>query len=322
MREIGGYFELERFKGKQYHEHAVLLNCGRACLKYLIELRKIKKIWLPDFMCDSVNKVFYEMNVEIKKYRINRLFLPDYNFKIKSDEWMLINDYYGQLKDSDIDFAYNYSNKHLICDETQSWFKKPCDGIDTIYSCRKWFGVSDGGVLVTNNSDRLGRKLEKDESHERMLFMLGRFETSASKYFKKSVENNMCFENAPVKEMSKITQNILRAIDYKYVAKRRRDNWNYLEKKIGKENKLKIDTPLVPFMYPFLVENSGRIREKMAQVGIYIPVLWPSVLEEEECSTIAYQYARNILPLPCDQRYGLEDMEYLINEMSYYLNNS
>jgi hypothetical protein len=29
--------------------------------------------------------------------------------------------------------------------------------------------------------------------------------------------------------------------------------------------------------------------------------------------SIEYKYAANILPLPCDQRYAIEDMEYLLD---------
>lgn len=38
----------------------------------------------------------------------------------------------------------------IILDNTQSFFQKPISGIDTIYSCRKYFGVPDGAYLSTN----------------------------------------------------------------------------------------------------------------------------------------------------------------------------
>ena len=53
-KEIGGYLELERFTGPMLHEKALALSSGRACLSYLIEQRKIRKIALPDFNCDIV----------------------------------------------------------------------------------------------------------------------------------------------------------------------------------------------------------------------------------------------------------------------------
>ena len=37
MREIGGYIELETFRGRMLHEEATKLNCGRNALAYLCE---------------------------------------------------------------------------------------------------------------------------------------------------------------------------------------------------------------------------------------------------------------------------------------------
>ena len=44
MREIGGYIELETFRGRMLHEEATKLNCGRNALAYLCEAKKIEKL--------------------------------------------------------------------------------------------------------------------------------------------------------------------------------------------------------------------------------------------------------------------------------------
>ena len=41
-------------------------------------------------------------------------------------------------------------------------------------------------------------------------------------------------------------------------------------------------------------------------------MLWPNVLEDVEYGTLEYRYATDILPLPCDQRYGMEDMNRIV----------
>ena len=53
MREIGGYIELETFRGRMLHEEATKLNCGRNALAYLCEAKKIEKLYLPYFLCSS-----------------------------------------------------------------------------------------------------------------------------------------------------------------------------------------------------------------------------------------------------------------------------
>ena len=50
-------------------------------------------------------------------------------------------------------------------------------------------------------------------------------------------------------------------------------------------------------------------------MNIYIPILWPNVLENISDNQIEYQYVLNILPLPCDQRYDLEDMISIVDKL-------
>ena len=43
MREIGGYIELDTYRGKMIHDDGVKLNCGRCALEYIIQTKNIKK---------------------------------------------------------------------------------------------------------------------------------------------------------------------------------------------------------------------------------------------------------------------------------------
>ena len=314
-KEIGGYFELETFPGEQYHKNAIALNCGRGCIKYLTELREIKKVWIPDFMCDSVPNAFRSMGVEVKTYRINEKFLPEYGFGLRDGEWLFLADYYGQLEKEDIEFAKEYSKGNLIVDETQGFFNEPCEGVDTFYSCRKWFGVANGAFLVTGDGKRLERTLDRDESHNRMLHVLGRYERPASEFYEDAAANNDFFEDEPAKGMSLITENLLRAIDYENVIDIRRKNWNILSEKLADINQLKLKNPHVPFMYPLLVNGADDIRKQLIKEKIYVPVLWPNVIEYMTWDSVAHKFAETILPLPVDQRYSPDDMEYMAEEL-------
>ena len=112
--------------------------------------------------------------------------------------------------------------------------------------------------------------------------------------------------------MSKLTKNILGAIDYEMVKRIREENYAYLESKLGKINKLRPIAHEGAFAYPFYAENGFEVRKRLAKKRIYIPTLWPNVLEETSEGSLEYDYAANILPLPCDQRYGVDDMEDVI----------
>lgn len=313
MKEIGGYFELENFSQHEYHENAIKLNCGRHCLTYLVEAYDIKKIYIPFFSCNSIqcfNRYF--PNVEICFYKINEDFTPivPKHFSFSNDWFYLVN-FYGQISE---EFILKFHEKvpNLILDNTQDFFAKRILNILTIYTCRKYFGVSDGAYLYCDK--KIEKQLQQDISYKRMKFVLGRYELPASDFYIEASQNNDFFDNEPVKRMSKLTQNLLRGIDYKKVEQKRTENFKYLEKNLSEINLLK-DLKTGTFAYPLLLENGAEIRRNLQKKKIYIPTLWPDVFDLCNETMLEYQYAKNILPIPVDQRYGIEDMKYIVQEI-------
>ena len=179
MKEIGGYLELDRYMLPMLHERDIALNSGRNCLAYIVRKRNIKTIYIPKFLCASVANVCRREKVKVKYYSIDKDFLP-LDIIQAEDEWVYIVNYYGQLCNTVLSgLKQKYQN--LIIDNVQAYFQEPIEGIDTIYTCRKFFGVSDGAFLSTNLEN--DSTLEDDESFDRMKFVLGRFERTASEFF-------------------------------------------------------------------------------------------------------------------------------------------
>lgn len=46
-----------------------------------------------------------------------------------------------------------------------------------------------------------------------------------------------------------------------------------------------------------------------------MPTNWRNILEEFDRDTMEYDWAANVLPLPCDQRYGAEEMQYIADSI-------
>lgn len=229
-----------------------------------------------------------------------------------ANEYILIINYFGQLQDDKIiEFKSKYRN--IILDNTQSFFQKPLKGIDTLYSCRKFLGVPDGAYLSTDL--QCNEDLELDISKDRMEHIIGRYEGTGSDYYNDFQENDRSFKNEPLKRMSKLTKNILGAIDYDKISKTRNQNYHYLNEKLSDQNKLQLIKPDVAFSYPLFIKNGIKIRQELVKKKIYIPTLWPNVLKDMPEDSIEYQFTANILPLPCDQRYTIDDMEYLIEHL-------
>lgn len=308
-REIGGYLELEHFYGKEYHEGLIALDCARNALAYLIEARHIELLWIPAFLCSSVPSVADKYGITVRTYPIDKAFRPDYgSFSPTADDYVYLVDFYGQLTDEDIRDAARRFPNHLIVDEVMAFYRKPLDDLDTIYSCRKFFGVSDGAYLAT--TAHIKRELPQDESWDKMRFVLGRFERPASEFYAESSDNNVRFRTQDIHTMSPITQNLLRAIDYERTLEQRRQNYTYLSKELDCINQLSLNEPFGPFMYPLLLERGRDLRKPLQQRKLYISMLWDHAADEPG---VAGRYANDILPLPVDQRYTQEDMAHMVD---------
>ena len=310
-REIGGYLQLESYRGAPVHRGAVALDCGRNCLAYLAELRGIEAAWLPDWLCGSVRGVCEREGVTVRTYAIGEDMLPAYDFEVGAGEWLYLVDYYGQLGSEDVGEALRRSGGRLIVDETQGLYRSAWEGADTLWTCRKWLGVPDGAYLATWDGARIKRGLPRAESRGRMTQILGRTERSSSEFLGAHREADASFVSEPVSRMSVIAESLLAAVDHEAVKTRRRENWAVLHAELDGRNEVELRIPEVPFMYPLLVPDSEGMRQILARLGIFVPTLWPDVLSDTTSGRTARHFAKDILPLPLDQRYGADDMEYV-----------
>jgi hypothetical protein len=187
-----------------------------------------------------------------------------------------------------------------------AFWHMPVDGLDTLYSCRKFFGVADGAYLYTDA--RIGRELEVCSSYDKMGFVLGRAELAANNFYPDSVANNKRFREEDIQWMSPITHNLLRAIDYERAAAQRLANFEVLAEELGELNELTPRATYGAFMYPLLIEGGEKLRKQLQSRKIYVSMLWDYALGTPG---LGDRYARDILPMPVDQRYDEDDMRYM-----------
>ena len=313
MREMGGYIEWEESRGSAYHTGCLSLNCGRGALACLIQLKNIRQITLPYFLCGSIYEVCRKYGVSVRFYHINKNFRADTVMPLKDEYFYLVN-YYGQTEREYIEHMSDIYSGKVIVDNAQAFFEKPLDGVDTLYTCRKFFGVPDGAYLYTD-APASGLDMPADESFDRMRFLLGRYERAAEEFYPEYVKNNEFFSDEPAKRMSRLTGNLLRGIDYAFVKRRRTENFSYLHERLKRLNRLSLKIPQGAFMYPLWIADGGRVRKRLLEQKIYIPALWPDVLEQCREPDPEYVMAEEILPLPVDQRYDREDMEYVVTAL-------
>lgn len=307
MKEIGGYLSFPLYKGKMLYQRGILLNNARNCLELIIKVKKIKKIYLPTYICDSVLNVCIKNEVKTETYLIDKLFNPIIK-DIPENSYVLLVNYYGQLQNKTIRRLKNHYN--LIIDNTQSYFSKPIDNIPTIYSCRKYFGVPDGGILVNFKLSNSELHFKRETSECFAEHLIGRLEQNASKFFQKFKENEIRLDNANLKGMSRFTENILHSIDYRFAKSRRERNFKLFENEF-KEYNLISTKQEGTFAYPLMIEKGALVREELIKSQIYIPVLWPNCLNKQ-CFIDPSLDVNNLLILPIYEELDTKDIKKII----------
>lgn len=318
QKEYGGYLELDEYSGEEYYPEAWALNSGRAALRLFIRLKKIRKIYLPAFCCDTVREACAAEGILWEYYSVDKDFRPCLSEEDAGNDWVCLVNFYGVFDDGDMQ-ALMQQYPRLIVDYTHAFFQQPLKGMNVLYSCRKFFGVPDGAYLILGEGEgeKIYETLPQDLSFERMHFLLGRFEAGASPFYQEYAQNNDFFANEPIKRMSKLTHNLLRAIDYPRVCGQRTENFAFLHRQLKEKNVLNLPPAIEgAYAYPFWFNGdkiSGKeIRRRLIAQQIYIPMLWPEVCSLEEASPLERQMTENILPLPVDQRYNRGDMEEIL----------
>ena len=322
MEAIGGYFSLELPAREEYHKNAIRLNTGRNCLEYILRARGYKKVYVPYYTCEAVMEPINKLGIPYEYYHIDNHFEIRDRFTLKADEALLYTNYFG-LKQRYVELLAEKTGTHLIVDNTQAFYAKPIPGIDTFYTCRKFFGVADGAYLYTDKL--MDEEFVQDESYDRMAHLLKRIDLSAEQGFADFRKVDDGLDNQPIRKMSKLTKRIMQSIDYEAAAKKRRENYQMLHEVLGEENNLHLtfDEDAVPMVYPYLAPLQG-LREKLIENKIFVARYWSNVLDWTTEKDIEYFLAYQMQPLPIDQRCGAEEMQRIIDcikERTYEKNN-
>ena len=307
---IGGYFELELQRKKEYYKNAIRLNTGRNAFEYILRARGYTKVYLPYYTCDVMLEPINKLNLQYEFYSIDSTFNPLFDFSlIKENDAFVYTNYFGICDRQVKEVAKKCKN--LIIDNSQAFYSKPLPGIDIFYSARKFFGVPDGAYLFIDK--KLEEDIEQDYSYDRCEHLLGRGDIDAESFYSSFKKNEKKLINQPIKTMSNLTMHLLQSINYEEVAKTRMKNFFFLDEILRDKNTLEfeIEKNAVPMIYPFLIENGVEIKKRLIENKIFVATYWPNI--SEWCSTNSFEYylMQNLLPLPMDQRYDENELNII-----------
>lgn len=314
MYPIGGYFELElTHRGSFPHDDGVLLNSGRNALEYVCwALGEVKHLYVPYYTCDVVMEPVEKLNIPYTFYHINHSLELDVLPTLNEGEYLIYTNYFG-IKDEYVKRLAAHFGSQLIVDNAQAWFAEPVEGVSTIYSPRKYAGVPDGGVAYCPKQlDE--SQFDLDYSYDRCSHLLKRIDLSPSDGYADFKATSKKLVGQPIKRMSKLTKTMLASIDFEEIKNKRIQNYEYLHKHLFESNLLQLptlDSFACPMVYPYLIADAS-LKQQLIKNNVFVATYWPNVQVWCKLGGWEYELANKVAFIPLDQRYGIEDMQRVI----------
>lgn len=295
---------------------------GRVALKCIIaeviQKYKIQTVSLPSWCCDSMILPFLDAGLKVEFYSVLGATQDLSNI---STDAILLMDYFGYGGYSTL---HGY-NGIVIRDLTHSIFSKLYDDADYYFgSLRKWAGFFTGGFALGVDSvnamtDYEYVELRRNAMHEKSNYIRGILEDKRYlESFEKAEKCLECYDGICGAAERDIY--LAKMIDVDYIRSRRRANAKrlleeYTDIAIFKELK-ESDCPMfVPIYVPS--HKRDELRNYLITRRIYCPVHWPVSIHHQLNKDTEKVY-KDGLSLVCDQRYTIQDMDYMISEINRF----
>lgn len=274
----------------------IKLNLARNCLKYLIQVYAIRRIYLPYYTCPVVWNSAREENCEVKFYHIDKDFLPTEKFE--ENDFILYTNYFGINSKNCKNLAKKYQN--LIVDNSHSFFCKPL-GLASFNSLRKFFNVQNGAYLFT--SKQLEQVFDVDKIELQPVSMQEDYE--------KFLKNELFLDSQKqIKAISPKVEKMMNDIDFEAESIKRVRIFKQYEKVLKNFNNIQLDLNSgdIPYCYPFS-PNSEIIKRKLWSKNLVVLQLWKNFPK----SFIESEFLNDTIALPLDNAEYAEKIIEIIN---------
>ena len=345
--ELGSSYDLDVNRIK-YSAHNILeyihdrkafyTDSGRSAIRFFALGADRGKVLLPEYICKSVIDCFAD-DFEIDYYKLNdKLEIDEEDLGGRLDntvQIVYIMHYFGWLQRKEVleSILKRKQDYHYIIveDVTHCFFTcRGSIGDYQICSLRKWVPIPDGGVLYSKNYSlpRYEIKQEADTSIITEAMLLKHM------YINNGIDCNSiyrnkfeCYENrlnqqTQIYNISEMSSVLLRCFDVNAISQQRKENWNYIYNALRNTKLLLLNDnyadDFVPFSFPVIIEDRDGFRSYLMEHNIYCAVHWPIETEEQRRFETSRYISEHILSLPIDQRYGIEELDYMIKVIVDY----
>jgi len=325
----------------------------RLILKRILKVGKGDEVLLPAYVFQGLLDPFKESDMTIKFYKLNRdltMDASDIRRKINENTKVLfIMHYFGfpqpveQLKD----LREAYPSCSVIEDIVQSFFTTCLDsslgrfGDFSFNVYMKYVPTPDGSLLIINRP--IGDLDWRNWQFKRLMYTGSRYIAmnlknlylkgypvpknwflSLFKYAARLMEEYPMFA-----EMSWISRRLLDKMDYDGIIVKRRDNFQYLLDNWDSASIIplfpNLPSSVCPMGFVVLAEDRDYVRRELSKAKIYCPVHWRPTSEgdgnllareiDPEEFPVSWEISRKIMMIPIDQRYGKNEMDYILDNI-------
>ena len=291
-----------------------------------------KKALLPSFTCESVIEPFIQCGYDVSFYRIHDDLTIDFECLQSQAETekptvVYFHRYFGfdTLKQCEENIQFlKHHGISIIEDTTHSLYSK-FNRLESDYqigSFRKWAALPDGGYALKKqgnfqkkpsiqDNQLVAAKLKAMTSkYEYMIHGKGSKET----FLKQYAEAEAFIENQDaVYSMSDVSISIQGYLDIDELKRARRNNYqlllDHIENKAIKPLFPCLPCSVTPLYFPLFCDvRRNELQAYLRENSIYAPIIWPQNAYSDAIKYHNEKLYFDMLCIPCDQRYGEEEM--------------
>lgn len=329
MRIAGGMFgfeeSLDHVRAAQppfMREPRLLFLSARCAIQFLIDSLKPSQVWMPSYLCCSMIDAVDQEATALRFFPIGA------DLKVASLDWLdllipgslvVLIDYFGFPCEIHVAGEIQARGGFVLEDACQALLSthvgRQSDFL--LFSPRKVVGVPDGGVLRPARNETFPSPQLMPPPREWWLKALeaciarrefDRFGGEQG-WFELFRQLEATYPLGPYR-MSELSEILLEsAFDYQAIARARCANYAYLAESLADYAVFeKLDENTVPLGFPIRVENRDGLLQFLIGQGVYPPVHWHISQCVPRRFVESHRLSTHIMTIPCDQRYGLDDI--------------
>ena len=311
---IGGYFELElpSCNGDIYPQAIRYQSSRAAFLALLQQSHYINRVFMPYYICDAMLAPVKAAEKELCFYSLDENLAVSSQITLGPSDLLLYVNYFGICAQQCDELLLRFNNAQIVLDCAQAFYAPPRNCYATIYSPRKFFGVPDGGLLVTN-AIVTPPKIQDTASQSRISHLIKRLGGDVEEGYEDFKRAESSLNDIEPRGMSNITYRLLHSVNVDAIRLSREINFNYLHQYLNKSNDLTFPEKIEgPHCYPYFPRQKLN-KGVFIKNNIFIATYWPDVMSRVRKNSFEAKLVNQCLAIPCDHRYNEKTLSRILD---------